>query len=996
MATTPLNTQNSFAQKISESYGHPSLLINAVSDRLEEISEGRMVNIDPNNSVAIMTEAMASLGSALLMATTAETRRIHKSGATSMIDLYRHMSDYDYENRFSRPATDIPFIMMFDYNTLMNRAKVIPNSGGRRKITIPRHTTVEVSDIPFTTEYPIDIFVLPHGAITILQNNEIVSTLKTLKTNRIGWTGVQTEDGLYIAINVPMDQCAINRKIVSLSSLSSFKQTFTYTDEYYHCRAYMRDKGTFKWREIRTTHQDTVYDPNIPTVCIRVLNQTVVVTVPQIYFNNGTVGTDLRLDFYTTKGPIDLDLSTFDPSQYKMNWKEIDDANESIYIAPLKDFQKLAISSMSRAQGGSLGATFDELRQRVVGRDRAEEEPIHEKNLPVKTALLDYDIVLKKDIVTDRKFVATRALPVPANKDTVTGMDLTMMPLLTRLVDLVGSESTLRVGNRMVLRPGMLFRQTEGVLDIVSDEELAELSNPALYPPERLVSRVNQDRFLYTPFHYVVDVNGVMPTCRAYVMDQPNIAFTQFVQDNDTAGITLSALNKAIWLREDGTGYVLAVQIDPSTFPKDVKAKQIGLQLSHKIAGSSRRIYYPGHLTRPNRNDLVIDPIDPETGRPVDDQWVYYFFINTEMDVDSSQNMSVEGFRGALGILTEMDLVYYTVNYRNPDFSPSDIDSLLYPRELPGFNFSNVYSGLTQEKLTVQFGEYLEHLWTRIRTIDDTTEYETYRADVPLLYEDDVYEHNPETLTPKLYFDPATGKYHRKLLHRAGDVQRVPGTDEPVIQHYAGDYVKDGNDKLIPIGGELNPIREIDLFLLDGTYYFANDEATVEYRNSCIKRLVEWITLDVSLLAEKFYAKSDLHFYPKRNMGYVKVVVGNRLYTSIPAEQNLKVTYFVPKTVNDNVELKDKIEKQTAGVIDQVLQNTTISLTDVTKALRLAFVDHVMEVKVEGLFEDLYDIVTIADESVRPSIAKKLKLTRSQTIMVGNGVEVTFEVHSRA
>jgi hypothetical protein len=218
----------------------------------------------------------------------------------------------------------------------------------------------------------------------------------------------------------------------------------------------------------------------------------------------------------------------------------------------------------------------------------------------------------------------------------------------------------------------------------------------------------------------------------------------------------------------------------------------------------------------------------------------------------------------------------------------------------------------------------------------------------------------------------------------------------PSLRHFAGEYVKDEEGNPIPVGGVLNPIRELDLFLIDGAYYFANDEATLTYRNESVKRLVEWITQDVSLLAEKFYAQTDLRFYPKRNMGHVKVVVGNRLNTTIPAEQDLKVTYFVPTTVFENTELKDKLEKQTAAVIDEVLQRTTVSRTDVTKALRLAFVDHVMEVKLEGLFDDKYEIITIADESIRPSIAKKLKLTRSQTTMVGNGVEVTFEIHSRA
>ena len=994
MATRTSNLEN-FNQIVADSYGHPSLLVNLVTERMEELSDGKMVNVDPNNSVAILTEAMATMGSAVLMATTAETRRIYKSGANNYQSLYRHMNDEDYHNRFSRPVTDVPFVLLFDYNTLVSRARVIPNSGGRRKITIPRHTTIEISGIPFTTEYPVDIFILPHGAITVLFDGNEASNLKTLKTNRLGWTIVRAEDGDYVAINLPADQFAINRKIISLSSLNSFKQTFNYTDEYFHCRAYMRNRDTSKWEEIKTTHQDTVYDPNTPTVCIRVLNKSLVVTIPQIYFNNLTIGTDIRLDFYTTKGPIDIDLTNFDPSQYKLTWKEIDDPQESVYIAPLKDFQKLAISSVARAQGGSYGATFEELRERVVGRSRANEEPVHEKNLPIKTALLDYDIVLKKDVVTDRTFVATRSLPPPASKDTVTGMDLTMQPLMTRLADLISSNSASRYNQRIVLRPGMLFRTVEGVLDIVPDTELSDLLNPAINPPERLVSKVNNDRFLYTPFHYIIDTNGVKPSVRAYIMDQPQIMFNQFIQDNDTVGITLSAIQKHVWLREDGSGYVLAVEIDHTTFPKEVTADQIGLQLSHRIAGSNRRIYYPGYLTVPNRDDLIIDPVDPATGRPKDDRWIYYFFINTSMDVDSSQNMSVDGFAGALGILSDLDLVYYTKNYRNHDFKPSDIDKLLYPRDIPGMKLSDVYCGLTHERLTVQFGEYLEHLWTRIRTIDDTTEFETYKADVPLLYDQDIYELNPDTGTFKMYYDDVTKTYKRTLLHRAGDTQRDPVTKEPLILHRKGEYVLDEDGKPIPVGGYLNPIREIDLFLIDGGYYFANDEATMEYRDSSIRRLVEWITQDVSLLADRFYAGTDLRFYPKRNMGHVKAIVGNRLYTTIPAEQDLKVTYYVTRSVYENAELKDQLDRQTAAVIDTVLQKTTISRTDVTKALRQAFVDHVMEVKLEGLFDDQYEIVTIADESIRPSIAKKLKLTRSQTTMVGNGIEVKFEVHSR-
>jgi hypothetical protein len=59
MATTTSSIEN-FNQIVLDSYGHPALLINAVTDRMEELGDQTMINVDPNNSVAILTETMAS------------------------------------------------------------------------------------------------------------------------------------------------------------------------------------------------------------------------------------------------------------------------------------------------------------------------------------------------------------------------------------------------------------------------------------------------------------------------------------------------------------------------------------------------------------------------------------------------------------------------------------------------------------------------------------------------------------------------------------------------------------------------------------------------------------------------------------------------------------------------------------------------------------------------------------------------------------------------
>lgn len=978
---------------VKNSNGNPTLLLRAIGARMDEASEGKLGLVDPNNSVAVMLEAIATVGAGILQAIAIETKAMYRSSVDNYSGLYRHMADSDYKGRFSKPVTDVPILIMLSLDTIIARAVAIPGSGGRRKVTIPAFTSVDVSGLTFTSEVAIDIFVLPHGAISILYNDEEVASSATINNNRLGWGIVNGEDGRYLALSIPMDQYNVNRKIISLSAMNGFKQDFAYVDSYYHMRAYMRNGNDDAWVEIGVTHQDIVFDPARPTLCARVLNGVVRVIIPQIYFNNGSVGTDIRIDLYTTKGPLNVDLVNYDPSQFKLTWKEVDDAQTSIYVAPLLDFQNIQLHSSAKVNGGTNGATFSELRSRIVGRSREAEAPINEKNLPFDALLSEYDIVLKKDIVTERKFIATRSLPAPSNKDTVTGMDLTVLPLVTRLETLVDSNFVINHADRIVIRPNMLFREVDGVLKLVADSEIDDYLDPSVYPIERLVKSVNDDKLMCTPYHYVIDNSGLESKCDAYLMTQPRISHTNFVQNNDTVGITLGSANRMVWPRADHTGYVIALALDISGIPTDLRADRIGIQLSHRISGSNTRLYYHANLTLANRDDLVLDAIDPATGRPYDDVWIYYAYINTYFDVDQNKNMTVDGHTSALGLITEMDVVFYTVNYRDPDYVPTDMDDVLNPRAIPNFNATSTYTAIAQETMVIEFGKHLEHLWSRIRTIGDTTEYQTYAADVYETYDSDVYKLNPDG-SVALVYNPATTGYTRTLLHSQGDFV-LSTSNQKLIKYRKGEYILGDDYKPIARNDKLSPVREIDLLLMDGSYFFADDETTMRYKEDSIGRLTGWISDEIEVMSKKFYGQSELYFYPKRNLGYVKVSVGDKTTLSIPAEQKLDVEFAISSSNYDNAELKDSIEKQTAVVLDEVFKTTTISKADCISALKAEFKESVLGVTLTGLFEDKYDLITVIDESVRPSIAKKLKITRKQTVMVANDVTVSFVIHSK-
>jgi hypothetical protein len=101
---------------LEASNGHPTLVLHELSNRMAEISQGKMVPVDPNNSVAVMMEAFAQIGSGILNSVGAEARMLYRNTINDYHSLYRHMADKDYEARFARPAQNVAFNLALDYD----------------------------------------------------------------------------------------------------------------------------------------------------------------------------------------------------------------------------------------------------------------------------------------------------------------------------------------------------------------------------------------------------------------------------------------------------------------------------------------------------------------------------------------------------------------------------------------------------------------------------------------------------------------------------------------------------------------------------------------------------------------------------------------------------------------------------------------------------------------------------------------------------------------
>ena len=967
------------AERIVSSRINPRALTRLALQYLNERSSGELGLVEASNPVALVTEMASSISAGTILAVENATRPLYKSATLKMVDLYRHMADKDFLDRFSSPATGT-FVLLLDLDEVTSRAVLVPNANGVRKLVIPRFTSVVVEDHWFCTQYPIEIRVLPQDNISVVYDVSVDSPFDILKSNRLSWNIHYVAGKKKLAVTIDMKQLRLSTNYVNLNSLAGYRKEFSFTDYFYYARVYTRASDAIDWVEIKTTHVDDVYDPYNATACLRVQNGILVVNIPQIYFANGLIKEDVRVDIYSTKGPINLNLSNLTAEDFRVKLMESVEPLD-LYSTPLQTMRSFKIVSPYKIQGGTKGLTFVQMRDRVINRTgNAMGMPITELQLKESAAVLGFDVVKYIDNVTNRVFVATRDQPAPTNGDLVNGMDMTVLPWLTRLEEEIDGKGIVRVGDRVVIKPNVLFEETSSGLKRIDQMDVDLLDDRSVYTPSDLANRINTANYLFTPFHYVVDTSYDRMRLSAFDMTHPEVEGVDFVDENLSLGINTSTTGSIVGVKPDGTGYRVGVVMATDGLPTALRAGDVAAQLSY--TDSHGRHYIQGELK---------GPFDPSTQKPLDGQWLFVFDIPTRFDVDEDDRMSFGTESSSLPLNTEFDLIYVIKDYVPNTTINSAIDALVETSSLSNYEQGSLYYGLSHEKLYVRFGRRLSRLWTRMRTIGGVQEYLRYPVDIPMLYESDVYETDATGL-PIIDYDEVSGAVSLRKLHSQGDPV-FDSAGDPVYKHRAGDFVLDNNQQPIPDGGVIGQLREIDMFLLDACYRYADDVGTSSYYEDCLTRVVQWIDNDLEDLSGRLIDQTKLYFHPKKNFGQVKVITGVGDPETIRSEQRLTLTFDVSQSVYDNPSLKQSLCDRAGRVIDAVLKQTVISKTDVEIALKEAFSTDILSARITGLFEDKHYVVTVIDKSVRPVVGKRLVVTGTQSLRVINDIDYVFVPH---
>ena len=506
-----LPTTETIKERLEKIRTNPNAIQRYALDLLSEASNNEYTISDPSNPFIFLLETSAVLASSSMDESRSRARELYPVLASKSEDLYRHMSDVDFLNIFSTPGR-ITMSLIFKVHDIFNLAVKVPDQT-YKKITIPKNSIFSISEYNFGIYYPIDLRVTLQKELQIVYDTFSPSPIKTLKDDKIDFNYFTYRNNQFVNIDLPMDQYTLTSHRSPLTVNIGFNQTYNYSDYYYYCRVFTKRKGM--WIELLTTHSKEVFDFTKATAQLSILENKIKVSIPQIYITKHLVNEEIRVDIYTTKGNISINLGNYSEENSKYQWRDLDSDNKNIYSAPLGKIANVGMYSTSIITGGRNGDNFSEIRDRVVKSRTKKSIPIRNNELEVYLEERGYSLIRSIDTITERKFIATKKLPTYDDG----GMHIqgTILEILTNEGELNRSKINYH-GSCYTLLPNLFFKQIDNKIFLMTESEENELLN---LETTQLLIFLEENNIFYTPFHYTINYTNGMLRLRPYNLSPP-------------------------------------------------------------------------------------------------------------------------------------------------------------------------------------------------------------------------------------------------------------------------------------------------------------------------------------------------------------------------------------------------------------------------------------------------------------------------------------------
>lgn len=958
-----------YSQTLEQFGLDPARVHKAQLELIELAYQGQLDLVDPTNPFIKLLELNAVTTAAWFRRDERMLRKVYASMAQSYSDLYRHMSNEDYVGRFSSPATDAVFKLNLHESEII--AKSVPvGDTGSRKLIIPRYTTIQVADTTFTLQYPIEIRIMAHGGLRVVYDTSVVSPLQNLETNGLTWMVTLQGDLRLLVIDVPLWQFQRTVYTDTINPSTPFKKSYALTDQFYYCRVF--GIGSAGQRvEYDITHSEEVYDPRRVTALLQLTEGSLSVEIPAVYYTSNLLRSRIQIEIYTTKGQLRLDLGTYNTSAYILNWgDDFNASGDSVYSAPLNTLEITGVYSTTLIDSGANQLDFATLQQRVIDNATRVSLPITDAQLRAKLNLRGYDLLLNLDDLTKRTYLATRLLPSNPNDAFTVGASCSIDTVQSTLKFLTSLPTVKDNNNRITIMPDTLYKYEAGVPKLVG---VGQRPDQLAGSTEALLTMINEGQYAYSPFHYVLDTNFDTFNVRPYYLDSPEVLGRVFNLENDTTQLSVSTRQYGIERDQEGYRLLVSSKVGPNY--KALPLEQLYVQLRFRPANERDWAYVNGQFLGEFEGD-----------------YYWEFRLDTTFDIDDKDRiilnnfaMYIEGPRDfATDLTTTFEIIYLVSDYSVVGLRNSDIDNVLGRHLLP-----EAVVGITYESVTLSLGYAMKSLWTNARSVAGDIEYQRYEADVPWVWETTVLKRDA---AGNIALEIIDGQIQHTVLHRAGD-PKIGDDGELLYKHRKGEVVRDASGNPIEITTR-NTQRQIEVFLVDGAYYYVSSDTDVAYKNSIGPSVVGFLKNDLDAMQSTLLENTRLYYQPKRTLGNVNVVTEAGIRTTIASVLSFDVRFFLSATNYSNFELRNSIEITASRVINEVLRKATVTVSEIVDRLRDELGGDVIAIDFSrfGPNRDL-TAYTAVDDGNRCSVKRVLTQLPNGDLALVEDIQVTFIRH---
>jgi hypothetical protein len=965
----------------SEILSDPGRLQYKVLEELSNRTDGKFVPSDPNNGMFSALEASSSMVSQLYRNMIREFESGYPYRATTPEDLYKHMSDFDYIHMTANPAS-LSFRFILDRNEIASRSEVF--NVDYKKLVIPKDTIIFLGDRPFSLFYPIEIRTnIRTGNMIVTYDTSELNPLHSLSTNLVPYQTFTTQGLDLISIDILAHQFLRETHIETTTPQQGFNVSYAYTNRFMAARVYHKRNGS--WQELSYTLSENIYDRDHPTAKITPLSNIgrIKISIPQIYFTQGLVSNEIRVQIFTTEGELNLPITTEDVNNITANFglREDTDNTYSSMLTALT-FQHM-LPNQKLIKGGRNEITFNDLKERVIYGSTFKTDPITAIDIGKFVEDNGFKLTKYLDNVTSRIYYANKTM-VDADNRSVP-ITIGQIHLTSNIVDT--TQTLLKHDDdSVVILPTTLYKYSESSEICTPLDDLTRSSLEAL-TKEALAAELNTNTYTRNPFHIVVYRDDKYPFSKTFNLNTPEVTNVLFVEENVQAIPQMTITDaKMVHLSSGTGGYTLRLGIKSVGFDL-IDREDVTILISTKDRNSNTAYLQASYVQSfPDMDEYEV--VLPTNYRITKDG-----YIRTSM-IHDGEGVTITDIL----LDTEFNVFFL-------------VDSYVLPSTAQGFSLPDVPADfadktlLVHQKITISFGKDLS---TAIFNITDALwsqeEYVTWPEDVYHTYQEDVYELDGDgslkvDVIPNPDYDDQDPNSKPNLLktyllHSKGDII-LNSEGQPTLKHAEDSikYERDSEGNLAPVIFKNREIVYfIESFMLDARLYASSSPSDITYLASISEEINAYVD-QVKEMNGALIDRTEMYFKPVRTIGSADFSLGNELTVRMSLGLGFKIVYYVTRAVNVDDALKTSMINTTERIIEEKMSKKTISLQDMSEELKAALKDNIESIDSLGINGvTTTQTLFVKDNDISPMVGRKLTLNQDGSLSLKRDITVEWKL----